>query len=82
MMALDWQSRRAGFPWYGQRKAGEHAMTTCLVLTIFIVSMLVVGHIARSQERRTRPWIWTAALIGPLAIPMLYLVPRRFVGRQ
>jgi hypothetical protein len=44
--------------------------------------MLVVGHIARSHERRTRPWIWTAALIGPLAIPMLYLVPRRFVGRQ
>jgi hypothetical protein len=46
------------------------------LFAVFIVSMVVVGDIAGSQGRRVRPWVWTAAVIGPLAIPMLYLVPR------
>ena len=47
-----------------------------LSFAVFIGSMVVVGDIAASQGRRVRPWVWTAAVIGPLAIPMLYLVPR------
>jgi hypothetical protein len=47
-----------------------------LALAVFIGSMVVVGDIAGSQGRRVRRWVWTAAVIGPLAIPMLYLVPR------
>ena len=47
-----------------------------LSLAVFIGSMVVVGDIAGSQGRRVRPWVWTAAVIGPLAIPLLYLVPR------
>ena len=47
-----------------------------VAFAVFIASMLVVGHIAGSQGRRTTPWLWTAAVIGPLAIPLLYLLPR------
>ena len=50
-------------------------MTFFLISAVCIVSMFAVGHIARSQGRRAKLWIWTAAVIGPLAIPMLYVVP-------
>ena len=44
---------------------------------IFIVagvaSMLVAGYLAHERGRSQSRWVWTAAVIGPLAIPLLYL---------
>jgi hypothetical protein len=36
-------------------------------------SMLLVGYLAYERGRSQARWVWTAALIGPLAIPLLYL---------
>jgi hypothetical protein len=35
--------------------------------------MLVVGYLAYERGRSQSRWVWTAALIGPLAIPLIYL---------
>jgi len=47
--------------------------SSVLVLLTFVGSMFIVGlahGLGRSQSR----WVWIAAAIGPLAIPLLYLV--------
>lgn len=47
-------------------------------LVIFIVSvaiMYLAGQLAVRRGRALKPWIWIAALIGPLAFPLLYLLP-------
>lgn len=36
-------------------------------------SMLLVGYLAYERGHSQARWVWTAALIGPLAIPLLYL---------
>jgi len=36
--------------------------------------MLITGKLAHELGRRQSRWIWIAAFIGPLAIPLLYLV--------
>jgi hypothetical protein len=36
-------------------------------------SMLIVGYLAYERGRSQSRWVWTAAVIGPLAIPLLYL---------
>jgi len=36
-------------------------------------SMLLVGYLAYERGRSQAGWVWTAALIGPLAIPLLHL---------
>jgi len=36
-------------------------------------SMLLVGYLAWERGRSQSRWVWTAAIIGPLAIPLLYL---------
>ena len=36
-------------------------------------SMLAVGYLAHERGRSQARWVWTAAVIGPLAIPLLYL---------
>jgi hypothetical protein len=43
-------------------------------LVLFVASMVFAGLLA--QERGRRPWRWVllASVIGPLAIPALYLV--------
>jgi hypothetical protein len=43
-------------------------------LAVFVASMLVVGLLARERDRSPWPWVITASIIGPFAIPMLYLV--------
>jgi hypothetical protein len=35
--------------------------------------MFIVGDLAQGLGRKQSRWIWTAAAIGPLAIPLLYL---------
>jgi hypothetical protein len=40
-------------------------------------SMLFVGYLAHERGRSQARWVWTAALIGPLAIPcFIWLTPR------
>ena len=35
--------------------------------------MLLVGYLAHERGRSQSRWVWTAAVIGPFAIPLLYL---------
>jgi len=44
-----------------------------LLVVIALGSMLLVGYLAHERGRSQSRWVWTAALIGPLAIPLLYL---------
>ena len=44
-----------------------------LLLAIGLGSMLLVGYLAHERGRSQSRWVWTAAVIGPLAIPLLYL---------
>ena len=47
-------------------------MDSILVVTA-VGSMLVAGYLAHERGRSQSRWVWTAAVIGPLAIPLLYL---------
>jgi hypothetical protein len=47
--------------------------SSILVFMIFAGSMVIVGDLAQRLGRKQSRWIWIAAAIGPLAIPMLYL---------
>ena len=44
------------------------------VFATFLASMLVVGYLAYERGWRQSRWVWIAFFIGPLAIPLLYLV--------
>jgi hypothetical protein len=46
-----------------------------LLLVASIVSIYVAGRIAEGRGRRFKIWAWTAAMIGPLAIPLLLMLP-------
>lgn len=45
-----------------------------LVSLTFVAPMLIVGYLAHERGRSQTRWAWTAAVIGPFAIPLLYLV--------
>jgi MFS family permease len=40
-----------------------------------IGSMYLAGRIAERRGRRFKIWAWIAAIIGPLALPLIFLVP-------
>ena len=44
-----------------------------LLLVLAVGSMLLAGYLANERGRSQSRWVWTAAAIGPLAIPLLYL---------
>ena len=44
-----------------------------LLLVLGVGSMLLAGYLANERGRSQSRWVWTAAAIGPLAIPLLYL---------
>jgi hypothetical protein len=48
--------------------------TTLLIVAIGIGSMLFAGALARDWGRSQTRWVWIAAFIGPLAIPLFYAV--------
>ena len=48
--------------------------TTLLVVVIGIGSMLLAGAIAQHHGRSPSRWVWIAAFMGPLAIPLFYAV--------
>jgi hypothetical protein len=45
-----------------------------LTIAMFVASMPIVGYLAYERGRSQRRWVYVAAVIGPLAIPMLYFV--------
>lgn len=49
-------------------------MDSVILVSVTFLSMLVVGYLAYERGRRQSRWVWIAAAIGPLAIPLLYLV--------
>ena len=46
-----------------------------LLMAVSIGSMYLAGRIAERRGRRFRIWAWIAAIIGPLALPLLFLFP-------
>jgi hypothetical protein len=46
-----------------------------LVIVICMISMLLAGRMAERRGRGLKTWLWIAALIGPLAVPLLLLFP-------
>jgi hypothetical protein len=56
-----------------------------ILLVAAIGSMFLVGYLAQERGRSQSRWVWTAAVIGPLAIPLIYLADgaatlRRMIG--
>jgi len=45
-----------------------------LVVVTVLASMVIVGYLAYERGWRQSRWVLTASAIGPLAIPLLYLV--------
>jgi hypothetical protein len=48
-------------------------MDLILLVVAGVGSMLVVGYLAHERGRSQSRWVWTAFVIGPLAIPLIYL---------
>jgi len=46
--------------------------STILIVLIGIGSMLFAGALADEHGRSRSRWVWIAALLGPLAIPLFY----------
>ncbi len=46
-----------------------------LVLIGFIISIYRAGRIAERRGRSFIIWAWIAAVIGPLALPLVFLFP-------
>ena len=45
-----------------------------LVIIVSLASMPTVGYLAHERGRSQRRWVYAAAVIGPLALPVLYFV--------
>ena len=50
-------------------------ITFALVTIGFIISIYLAGRIAERRGRRVKIWVWIAAIIGPLALPLVFLFP-------
>jgi hypothetical protein len=46
-----------------------------VTLIAFIASMYFAGRMAARRGRSVRTWAWIAAVIGPLALPLVLLFP-------
>ena len=46
-----------------------------ITLVIFIASIYPAGRIAERRGRSFKVWAWIAVLIGPLALPLVLLLP-------
>jgi hypothetical protein len=46
-----------------------------ITFVAFIASMYLAGLIARRRGRSVKNWAWIAAIIGPLALPLVFLFP-------
>lgn len=50
-------------------------MTSVLLMAGTILSVWLAGRLAQRRGRNFRSWAWVGAIIGPLALPLLYLFP-------
>jgi hypothetical protein len=48
-----------------------------LLIVGSVVSVWLAGWLARRRGRSFRTWAGIGAIIGPFALPLLYLFPRR-----
>jgi MFS family permease len=46
-----------------------------LLMVGTICSIYLAGRIAERRGRRFKIWAWIAAMIGPLALPLVFLFP-------
>lgn len=46
-----------------------------VTLVAFIGSIFLAGRIAERRGRSVKNWAWIAAVIGPLALPLVLLFP-------
>jgi MFS family permease len=46
-----------------------------ITLVAFIISIFLAGLIAERRGRRFKIWAWIGAIIGPLALPLVFLFP-------
>ena len=46
-----------------------------ITLVALIGSMYLAGRIAERRGRGVKMWAWTASIIGPLALPLVFLFP-------
>ena len=53
----------------------ERAFVDAITLVIFIASIYPAGRIADRRGRSFKVWAWIAVLIGPLALPLVFLLP-------
>ena len=54
-----------------------------VTLVIFVASIYPAGRIAEHRGRSFKVWAWIAVFIGPLAFPLVFLLPnlrRQSVG--
>jgi hypothetical protein len=59
--------------------AAQGSMGACIMdaitLVVFIVSIFLAGRIAEHRGRSFKTWAGIAAVIGPLALPLVLLFP-------
>lgn len=46
-----------------------------ITMIVFVGSIYLAGRMAERRGRGFKNWAWVAALIGPLALPVLFLFP-------
>ena len=47
------------------------------LLLLFVGSMYLAGRLAERRGRNFKVWIGIACVVGPLALPVLFLLPKR-----
>lgn len=45
------------------------------LIAALICSIYLAGRIAQHRGRSFKAWAWIAALIGPLALPLIFMFP-------
>jgi hypothetical protein len=61
----------------------EAAMVTyILYFVIFLASVFIVDYLARERGWNRRRWAVATVIIGPLAIPLIYLVQAAYALRK
>ena len=55
-------------------------MLTLAHLTIAFFCVAIAQWLARRRQRSARAWMWTAALVGPVALGILACLPERTYG--
>ena len=46
-----------------------------VTLIVFIASIYPAGRVAEMRGRSFKVWAWVAVLIGPFALPLIFLLP-------